>query len=194
MKNCSDLGIRIALLNLIICKTYKLVAEVVNPCLILGLVQNVLSAPVVRLYGKSFLVLVYGNLVVIDGNLQILTGNTLVHDNLAKFVHRVACIKNIVHKENLVSVSEVVRGIGPAVNKHLGFLSRNKGVAASGNNGGVQNRSSVFFLAYNLEILGDYVCKIHSASQGYVDDIRNEMILNMHLVSHLKGTVSDYIM
>jgi hypothetical protein len=169
--------------NLVRGKANVFVAEVVNPSFVGGRVEDVATAVVIGLDWERFSVLVKWDFVVVNGYFEVFAGDAFVHDDAGKLVDGVAGVKDIVYKKDFVAGTQIFRGIGPAVYLNAGLVAQD-GVGTS-HDCSVKDGSSVLFEANHLEVLGKDVGHVNATAQGDVDDIWNESVFFVHLVSKL---------
>lgn len=178
-------GRKIVFLNLLFRQTFELMAEIVNPVIVLRLADYMLPAPVIRGDGGRFAVC--KNLVIVNCDSYVFTRYSLVQYRCKEVVDCFPGVEYIVGKKNPVAVPKVFRVIGPTIDSHV-FALINADVGA-GYNGSIENWAS--FSAYKFEELAHYVSYVGAPAQGYVYYIRRKAILE-NSFGKLQGIVSNH--
>jgi len=191
VEDLSDFGIGEVFVNLLGTQADELVAVIVNPVFVVLALQDVLAAVVVRLDGQRLLVLIEGNLVVVDHNLEVLSGNSLVHDDPAQFIDRLAGVEDVIDEEDLVAGSQVLGRVGPPIDHHVGLVAQ---VAiGAGNHRSVEDRPPLLPDPDHLVVLAEDIGHVRTTSERGVDDVRDEVVFFVHLVGEFQRHVTDRV-
>jgi hypothetical protein len=103
MQNAFDFWVSENLVNFFRGKANILMAKIMNPSLVSWGLKDMTSAIVIGLDWKRLSVLVKWDLVVKNGYLEVFAWDAFVHDDASKLIDRVAGVKDIVYKENLIA-------------------------------------------------------------------------------------------
>src|SRR5690554_2757684 len=95
-------------------------------------------------------------------------------------------IKNIVDKQDAVSMTKVFRRISPPVHHNPVSLTNIR--IGPRDNGGIEYRMGI--PTYNLEKLADNIGKIRPAPEGNINDVGHKAVV-INLVGHLERVVAD---
>ena len=192
MEDALDFVILVDLVHFVMGQADELVAGVVDPPLVLRLLQDVLAAPVVGLDGKRLLMLEERHLVVVHGDLDVLSRDATVHDCLHQGVDRHSSVEDVVDDEDLLSLLQVLGRPGPAVDVDVAGMVLHQ-IVAAGDDGGVEDGRLALLQGDELVELAHDVGHVGPSTQGVVDDIGNEAVFLVHPVDELQRSVTDHV-